>query len=162
MGRGELLQEGVGVEARGVPAGLVLGCAGLAAGGDPAGDLGDLQKENIAGKLYGALALAAPGGDLCPYPARAVLLAPQMVDLLLVEVALLQRVGRIPQAVSFLERLRYPTFSHEPVLTLYSKSHTPKNPFRVLNDTMSVLGQKPDYSSPSLLFAASGSSSHNP
>src|SRR5215211_6375614 len=138
MGRSELLQEGVGVEARGVLAGLLLGGAGLAGPWAMAGDLGDLQKEHLAGELYGALALAAPGRDLRPYPARAVFLAPQMVDLLLVEVSLLQRVGRIPQAVSLLERLGYLTFSHEPVLTLYSRSHAPKYPFRVLNDTMSV------------------------
>jgi hypothetical protein len=85
-----------------------------------------------------------------------------MVDLLLVEVSLLQRVGRIPQAVSLLERLRYPTFSHESVLTLYSRSHAPKNHFRVLNDTMSVLRQKHDYSSPSPLLTASESVSHSP
>src|SRR5215210_1780152 len=97
--RGELLQEGMGVEAGGVPAGLVLGGAGLAPARDPAGDLGDLQKEHFAGELYGALSFAAPGGDLRPYATRAVFLAPQMVDLLLVEVPLLQRVGRIPQAV---------------------------------------------------------------
>src|ERR687889_310293 len=106
----------------------MLGGAGLPGPRAVAGDLGDLQKEHLAGELYGALALAAPGGDLRPYTARAVFLAPQMVDLLLVEVSLLQRVGRIPQAVSLLERLRYPTFSHEPVFTLYSRSHAPKTP----------------------------------
>src|SRR5215212_9864207 len=106
----------------------MLGGAGIAGSRAVAGDLGDLQKEHLAGELYGALALAAPRGDLRPYTARAVFLAPQVVDLLLIKVPLLQRVGRIPQAVSLLERLRYPTFSHEPVFTLYSRSHAPKTP----------------------------------
>src|SRR5215216_5215144 len=128
MGRSELLQEGVGVEARGVLAGLLLGGAGLAGTWAVARDLGDLQKEHFARELYGALALAAPRGDLRSYTARAVFLTPQVVDLLLIKVPLLQRVGRIPQAVSLLERLRYPTFSHEPVFTLYSSSHAPKIP----------------------------------
>src|SRR5687767_8069390 len=140
----------------------MLGGVGLAGPRAVAGDLGDLQKEHLAGELNGALALAAPGRDLRPYTARAVFLAPQVVDLLLVEVSLLQRVSRIPQAVSLLERLRYPTFSHEPVLTLYSRSHAPNNPFRVLNDTMSVLRQKHVYPSSSLFLTASESLSHNP
>ena len=92
----------------------------------PAGDLRDLQEEHLAGELDGALALAAAGGYLRPYAARAVLLAPQVVDLLLVEVPLLQRVGRIPQAVGLFERLRYPAFFHGPVFTLCSRSHAPK------------------------------------
>jgi hypothetical protein len=37
-----------------------------------------------------------------------------------------------------------------------------ENPFRVLNDTMSALRQKPNYSSPSSRLAASESVSHNP
>src|SRR5215213_1903985 len=93
VGRGELLQEGVGVEAGGVAAGLVLGDAGLASRRvtrAAAGDLRHFQKEHLAGELYRALAFAASGGDLRPYPARAVLLAPEVVDLLLVEVFILQ------------------------------------------------------------------------
>src|SRR5215210_4452595 len=131
MGRGELLQEGGGVEARGVAAGLVLGAPGLTsrgAGLSTARDLGHLQEKHLARELYGALALAAPGGDLRPYPTRAVLLAPQVVDLLLVEVPVLQRIGSVPQAVSLFERLGYPAFVHGPVSTLYSRSHTPKTP----------------------------------
>src|SRR5215212_2241708 len=137
--RGELLQEGVGVETGGVAAGLAPCRVTRAA----AGDLRHLQKEHLAGELYRALALAAPRGYLRSYPARAVLLAPQVVDLLLVEIPILQRVGRIAQAVGLLERLGYPAFIHGLVLTPYSTSHAPKNPFRVLNDTMSVLVQKP-------------------
>jgi hypothetical protein len=48
------------------------------------------------------------------------------------------------------------------VSTLYSRSHAPKNPFRVLNDTMSVLRQKHAYSSPSFFLAAWESVSHSP
>src|SRR5215213_8122258 len=92
--RGELLQEGVGVETGGVAAGIVLGGAGLAprrVTRAAARDLCHLQKEHLAGELYRALALAAPRGYLRSYPARAVLLAPQVVDLLLVEIPILQR-----------------------------------------------------------------------
>lgn len=36
-----------------------------------------------------------------------------------------------------------------------------ENPFRVLNDTMSALRQKPNYASPISRLPASGSVSHN-
>ncbi len=115
----------MGVEASGEAPGLVLVGAGLAAAATPAGDLGDLQKEHLAGELDGALPLAAARAYLRTYAARAVLLAPEQVDLLLVKVPLLQGARRVPQPVGLFERLRYPALFHKDVLSLSSRSHAP-------------------------------------
>src|SRR5829696_5075969 len=110
MRRSKLLQEGVGVEAARVAASLMLGGTlwrlvipvVVAA----AHDLGDLYKEHLTGELQSALALAASGGDLRAYPACAVLLASQEVDLLLIEVPLGLRARSVAQLVGLFERLR--------------------------------------------------------
>src|SRR5215208_1520247 len=126
MGRGELLQERVGVEAGGVAAGLLLGPAAASAPGGPDRYLRDLQKEHLAGELDSALALAPAGGDLRPDAPRAVLLAPQAVDLLLVKISLGQRPRLVPQPVGLLERLRDPSLFHTSVLTPRLRSHAPQ------------------------------------
>jgi hypothetical protein len=129
VGRGELLEEGVGVEAGGVAPSLLLGGAGLAAAlapGPPARYLRDLEEEHLARELEGALALAPPRGDLRPDAPRTVLLAPQAVDVLLVEIPLGERLGPVAQPIGFLERLRDPSLSHRSVLTPRSRSHAPQ------------------------------------
>src|SRR5918992_5693340 len=109
----------MGVEAGGEAPGLLLGAAGLTsalAPGPPARYLRDLEEEHLARELDGALALAPPRGDLRPDSPRTVLLAPQAVDLLLVEIPLGKRLGPVAQPVGFLECLRDPSLSHRSVL----------------------------------------------
>src|SRR5829696_5362504 len=161
VGRGELLEEGVGVEAGGEAASLLLGAAGRAAAlasRGPARYLGDLEEEHLAGELDGALTLAPPRGYLRPDAARAVLLAPQAVDLLLVEIPLGEGVGRVPQPVGLLERLRDLSLFHRSVLTPRSRSHAPYP--RTVNDTTRTMRHTPYR--PSRRPASSPSSrSHN-
>src|ERR671920_1116231 len=102
----------MGVEARRIAADLFPGGAALPLVVAAARDLRDLHKEHLAGELQGALTLAASGGDLRAYPARAVLLAPQAVDVLLVIVPLGERRGGITNPVCLIERLRDPLLFH--------------------------------------------------
>src|SRR5215210_7380212 len=137
--RGELLEEGVGVEADGVAACLLLGGAGPAAApasGEPARYLRDLEEEHLPGELHGALALAPARGDLRPDAPRTVLLASQAVDVLLVEITLGQRPCVVPQPVGLLERLRDPSLFHRLVFTP-PYDLTRRNP-RSVNDTTST------------------------
>src|SRR3712207_254414 len=102
----------MGVEAGGVAAGLPLRTSSLTsalAPCPPARYLRDLKEEHLARELDRALALAPPRGDLRPDSPRPVLLAPQAVDVLLVEISLGKGLGAVTQPVGFLECLRDPS-----------------------------------------------------
>ena len=90
----------MGVEARGVAAGLVLGGAGLAGPWALAAEISATSRKNISRENSMALWRSRRREEISSCRRASGILAPQVVDLLLVEVSLLQRVGRIPQAVA--------------------------------------------------------------
>src|SRR5215213_480640 len=130
---GELFQEGVGVEARRVAADLLL-AADMFGAAAAAHDVRDLHEEHLAGELQGTLALAAPGGNLRAYPARAVLLAPQAVNVLLVEVPLGDRNRGVAHPIGLFERLWDPSLFHIFLAALRSCYYAPSQPWEE-NDT---------------------------